>query len=46
MGYAGGTVTQPIIGGFDELGKLLLQGQSQVNAIVLEVEKRRTNETV
>lgn len=44
MGYAGGTVTQPIIGGFDELGKLLLQGQSQVNAIVLEVEKRRTNE--
>lgn len=44
MGYGGGTVTQPILGGFDELGKLLLQGQAQVTATVLEIEKRRTDE--
>lgn len=43
MAYAGGTVTTPILGGFDELGKLLLQGQAQIAATMLEVDKRKQN---
>jgi len=44
MGYGGGTVTQPILGGFDEVGKLMLQGLAQTSAIVMENEKRRADE--
>ena len=44
MPYYGGTVTQPILGGFDELGKMLLQGSAQIAATTLEIEKRRNEQ--
>lgn len=44
MPYYGGTVTQPILGGFDELGKMLIQGSAQIAATTLEVERRRSEQ--
>jgi hypothetical protein len=41
MSYGGGTVTQPILGGFDDLTKMLLQGSSEIAQINLEIGKRR-----
>jgi hypothetical protein len=41
MSYAGGTVTQPILGGFGDLANILLQGSSEIAQINLEVGKRR-----
>jgi hypothetical protein len=41
MSYAGGTVTQPILGGFDDLTKMLLQGSSEIAQINLQVDKKR-----
>lgn len=41
MSYAGGTVTQPILGGFGDLANMLLQGSSEIAQINLEVGKRR-----
>jgi hypothetical protein len=44
MGYAGGTVTQPILGGFDDLSKMLLEGSSKIAQINLEISKRRDDQ--
>lgn len=41
MSYAGGTVTQPILGGFGDLANMLLQGSSEIAQINLEIGKRR-----
>jgi hypothetical protein len=45
MSYGGGTVTQPILGGFDDLTKMLLQGSSEIAQINLEIGKRRDNQS-
>ena len=44
MSYAGGTVTQPILGGFDDLTKMLLQGSSEIAQINLQVDKKRNEQ--
>ena len=41
MSYGGGTVTQPILGGFGDLATMLLQGSSEIAQINLEIGKRR-----
>jgi hypothetical protein len=41
MSYGGGTVTQPILGGFGDLATMLLQGSSEIAQINLEISKRR-----
>ena len=45
MSYGGGTVTQPILGGFDDLTKMLLQGSSEIAQINLEIGKRRNTQS-
>ena len=45
MSYGGGTVTQPILGGFDDLTKMLLQGSSEIAQINLEIGKRRDTQS-
>jgi hypothetical protein len=44
MSYGGGTVTQPILGGFDDLTKMLLQGSSEIAQINLQVDKKRNEQ--
>ena len=41
MSYGGGTVTQPILGGFDDLTKMLLQGSSEIAQINLKISEKR-----